>query len=194
LTDEQASGEGIGGRTVLDCHPHIRECRHVLVDRVQRHAVWLHELLNPIVAGDRPVEIERAYATLASADGNPRNRQPVSVGGIRDAMTRPPLVWVYPRLDDQHPARTHVVSHVRDGCSDVVETEQIADAASEASHDVEATVHPERSHVGLLELNVWEFALSLLKHCDADVDAGNIGEVPTKDSKMTTGSARNVQK
>lgn len=74
----------------------------------------------------------------------------------------------------------------------IVESEQIADAAGEARHNVEAAVQPKRPHVPELEPKVWEFALSSLQHATTDVDTGNLDEVGAKVAKVTPSTTGDV--
>jgi len=179
---------------VLDCHPRGVKCRDVFVDRIKPHAVWLDELFDAIVAGDRPVEIECADVSLASSHRNSADCQPVAVRRVGNSVTESPLIRMNPRLDDQQAAHTNVISHVRDSGADIVESEQIPDAAGEARHNVEAAVQPKRPHVPEFEPNVWEFALSSLKHATTDVDTRNLDEVRAKVAKVTASTARDVSR
>ena len=193
LSDEQPPTDEARG-LMLDRQAGRPKRSQVLLDGVQTHAVWLDELVDAIVAGDRPVEIECAHMAFAAVDRDAGYGETVPTCRLRHSVTESPLVWMDPRLDDQQPARPEVIGHVRHCSMDVVKSEQVPDAAEEAGHDVEAAVESKRSHVSEVERDVGERFLCALQHGRADVDTRDVGEAPAKAPKMMPGAAGDVEK
>lgn len=152
----------------------------------------LDEGLDSLVRRDGPVEVEGADVTTPAVDRDSAGCDPRVARGFGDSDVLRPAVWVDLRLDDQDTAVVEVTGHVGDGGADVLETEQVADAAEQAGDRIERTFEVEVAHIAEENVDFRKTLTCTAEHRLADIEAAD-GEVSLEVEEMRTGPAGDVE-